>query len=48
MIVMVLWGRSWECLEGKVPGAVCVCSIVTDSHDPMDCNLPGSSVHRIL
>ena len=24
------------------------CSVVSDSFDPMDCSLPGSSVHGIL
>ena len=27
---------------------VCACSVVSNSCDPIDCNLPGSSVHRIL
>ena len=31
---------------------VCVCVLVTQScptlHDPMDCKLPGSSIHGIL
>ena len=27
---------------------MCACSVVSNSLDPMDCSLPGSSVHGIL
>ena len=39
------WWRREVCV------CVCVCvshSVMPDSLDPVDCSLPGSSVHRIL
>ena len=47
-------------LEGQLPDQLCLCylgtywwwrfsrAVVSDSCDPMDCSLPGSSVHGIL
>ena len=39
---MLKWAISF------IPLVVSVCSVVSDSCDPMDCSLPGSSVHGIF
>ena len=44
-------GISAQCqtsLMGTVGPRVHACSVVSDSCDPADCSLPGSSVHGIL
>ena len=49
------WGMAmlFVVMTGTVPGTeqvliVCVCSVVSDTLQPMDCCLTGSSVHGIL